>query len=170
MELKKISQAALPAALAKAERYRLLNEPEQAESICRDVLAVEPKNQTALVTLLLALTDQFHAGSTTAVKGAETVLAAIEGEYQKVYYGGIVRERWGLSLLKANDPGRQAWAWLDDAMRHYEAAEARAADGNDDAILRWNACARIIERLGLQAHAPSEAADAIDAGDAAPRR
>ena len=44
VELKRISQAALPAALAKAERYRLLNEPEQAESICRDVLAVEPKN------------------------------------------------------------------------------------------------------------------------------
>jgi hypothetical protein len=170
LTLKKISQAALPAALAKAERYRLLNEPEQAESICRDVLAIEPANQTALVTLLLALTDQFHAGSTTAVKGAETVLAALEGEYQKVYYAGIVRERWGLALLKAGDPGRQARAWLDDAMRHYEAAEARAVGagvGNDDAILRWNSCARIIVREGLQAHAES---DAIDAGDAAPRR
>ena len=167
MELKRISQAALPAALAKAERYRLLNEPEQAESICRDVLAIEPKNQTALVTLLLALTDQFHAGSTTAVKGAEAVLAAIEGEYQKVYYGGIVRERWALALLKAGDPGRQAHAWLEDAMAHYEAAEARASDGNDDAILRWNSCARIIAHKGLRAHAE---ADTIDAGDAAPRR
>src|ERR1700756_2935263 len=98
VELKRISQAALPAALAKAERYRLLNEPEQAESICRDVLAVEPQNQTALTTLLLALTDQFHAGSTSAVRGAEEVLAAIGGEYQKVYYAGIVRERWALAL------------------------------------------------------------------------
>ncbi|HXU69800.1 MAG TPA: hypothetical protein VN947_10750 [Polyangia bacterium] len=167
MELKRISQAALPAALAKAERYRLLNEPVEAESICRDVLAVEPKNQTALTTLLLALTDQFHAGSTSAVREAEAVLAAIDGEYHKVYYAGIVRERWALALLKAGDPGHQARAWLDDAMRHYETAEKRAEPGNDDAILRWNSCARIIERDGLHLHAEP---DAIDAGDAAPRR
>jgi hypothetical protein len=166
-ELKKISQAALPAALAKAERYRLLNEPEQAESIARDVLAVEPKNQTALVTLLLALTDQFHAGSTTAVKGAEEVLATVEEGYARVYYGGIVRERWGLALLKSGDPGRQAYAWLADAMRQYEAAEKLAAGGNDDAILRWNSCARIIGRERLSAPAED---DALDAGDAAPRR
>jgi len=168
LELKRISQAALPAALAKAERYRLLNEPEQAESICRDVLAIEPRNQEALVTLLLALTDQFRASSTTAVKRAEEVLAAVEGEYQKVYYGGIVRERWGLALIEAGDPGRQAYAWLDDAMKHYEAAETKAAAGNDDAILRWNSCARIIARDGLTEHAG--VAEGIDAGDGAPGR
>jgi len=167
VELKRISQAALPAALAKAERYRLLNEPEQAESICRDVLAVEPKNQTALVTLLLALTDQFRGASTTSVKRAEEVLERVEGEYQKVYYAGIVRERWGLALLADGDPGRQAYVWLDDAMRLYEEAEGRAAAGNDDAILRWNSCARIIEREGLAAEV--EVAG-LDDGDAAPRR
>jgi hypothetical protein len=169
MELKRISQAALPAALAKAERYRLLNEPEQAESICRDVLAVEPRNQTALVTLLLSLTDQFRASSTTAVRRAEEVLAEVGDEYQRIYYAGIVRERWGLALIAAGDPGRQAYAWLQDAMKHYEAAEGRAAAGNDDAILRWNSCARIIERDRLHAHAHIES-DALDAGDAAPRR
>jgi hypothetical protein len=166
-ELKRISQAALPAALAKAERYRLLNEPEQAESICRDVLAIEPKNQTALVTLLLALTDQFRAQSTTSVKRAEEVLAAVEGEYQRLYYAGILRERWGLALLEDGDPGRQAFVWLDDAMQLYEQAEAKAAAGNDDAKLRWNSCARIVERHGLGAH---ETVALIDEGDAAPRR
>ena len=167
IELKRISQAALPAALAKAERYRLLNEPEQAESICRDVLAVEPKNQTALVTLVLALTDQFAASSTTSVRRAEEVLAQIGDEYQRIYYAGIIRERWGLALLAGGDPGRQAYAWLDDAMKHYEAADALAAEGTDDAILRWNSCARIIEREQL--HAPDEH-EVIDHGDAAPRR
>jgi len=166
-ELKRIRPAALPAALAKAERYRLLNEPEQAESICRDVLAVEPKNQTALVTLLLSLTDQFRAQSTTSVKRAEEVLAEVNDEYQHMYYAGIIRERWGLALLAGGDPGRQAFAWLDDAMKHYEAAEALAGDGNDDAILRWNSCWRIIEREGLHALAEVES---IDHGDAAPRR
>ncbi|HEX8950195.1 MAG TPA: hypothetical protein VF945_00045, partial [Polyangia bacterium] len=108
-ELKRIRQAALPAALAKAERYRLLNEPEQAESICRDVLAVEPKDQTALVTLLLSLTDQFRAQSTTSVRRAEEVLAQLTDEYQRVYYAGIIRERWALALLAGGDPGRQAF-------------------------------------------------------------
>ena len=167
MELKRISQAALPAALAKAERYRLLNEPEQAESICRDVLAVEPKNQTALVTLLLSLTDQFRATTTTSVKRAEEVLAQIGDEYLRIYYAGIIRERWGLALLAGGDLGRQAYAWLTDAMKHYEAAEALATDGNDDAILRWNSCARIIDREELHAAAEN---DLIDHGDAAPRR
>jgi hypothetical protein len=171
MQLKRISQAALPAALAKAERYRLLNEPEQAESICRDVLAVEPKNQSALVTLLLALTDQFRAHSTTSVRRAEEVLAQLgaEDDYLRIYYAGIVRERWGLALLAGGDPGRQAFAWLDDAMKHYEGAEAKAPAGNDDAILRWNSCARIIEREGLRAEAEAEMAG-FDHGDAAPRR
>jgi len=167
IELKRIRAAALPAALAKAERYRLLNEPEQAESICRDVLAVEPKNQTALVTLLLALTDQFRAQTTTSVKRAEEVLAAIGDEYQRVYYAGIIRERWGLALLDGGDPGHQAFAWLSDAMKHYQSAEALATDGNDDAILRWNSCARIIDRENLR---DSDETEAIDHGDAAPRR
>ena len=38
----------MPAALEKALRYRLLNEPVEAESICRDVLEVDPDNQAAL--------------------------------------------------------------------------------------------------------------------------
>ncbi len=145
----------------------MLNEPEQAESICRDVLAVEPKNQTALVTLLLSLTDQFRATTTTSVKRAEEVLAEISDEYQRIYYAGIIRERWGLALIAGGDPGRQAFAWLSDAMKHYEAAEALATDGNDDPILRWNSCARIIDREKL--HASIEP-DSIDHGDAAPRR
>jgi hypothetical protein len=167
IELKRISKAALPAALAKAERYRLLNEPEQAESICRDVLAIEPNHQAALVTLLLSLTDQFRAHSTTSVRRAEEVLAAVSDEYQRVYYGGIVRERWALALLAGGDPGHQAFAWLDDAMKHYDRAEALAGDGNDDAILRWNSCARIIERDNLH---PSAELDSLDHGDGAPHR
>ena len=54
-EPKPISRDAIPAALAKAERYRLLNEPGEAESICLDILQIEPANQEAIVTLLLHL-------------------------------------------------------------------------------------------------------------------
>src|SRR5437879_10049684 len=58
-ELKPLSKEAIPKALEKADRYRLLNEPAEAESICLDILTADPDNQTALVTLILALTDQF---------------------------------------------------------------------------------------------------------------
>jgi hypothetical protein len=168
LELKRISKAAVPSALAKAERYRLLNEPEQAESICRDVLAVEPDHQGALVTLLLAVTDQFRAQSVTCVRSAEEVLAAVSDGYQRLYYDGIIRERWALALLEAGDAGHQAFQWLDDAMKRYEAAAERAADGNDDAILRWNSCARIISRDQL--HADDEESPPLDDGDGAPPR
>jgi hypothetical protein len=166
-ELKKISQTAVPGAMAKAERYRLLNEPEQAESICRDILAVAPDHEGAAVTLLLALTDQFRARAATGIREAERVLEQLRDPYLRAYYGGMIRERWGLALLADGDPGHQAFAWLRDAMRSYEQAGSVAPSGNDDAILRWNACARIIDRHGL--HGEPELG-AIDDGDGAPQR
>ena len=45
-------------ALEKAERYRLLNEPILAESICLDILDADPQNAKAVVTMLLAITDR----------------------------------------------------------------------------------------------------------------
>jgi hypothetical protein len=167
MTLKVISKAAVASALQKAERYRLLNEPVQAESICHDILAVEPEHQAALVTLLLALTDQFVAGDTTRVREAEATLLRIADEYARVYYAGIVRERWARALVAAGDSGHQALPWLEDAMARYEAAERLAPAGNDEAILRWNACARTIAQKQLRA-APE--LDSIDEGDSAPHR
>ena len=58
-KLKPLSKEAVPAALEKANCYRFLNEPVEAESICLDILEVEPENQQAIITLLLSLTDQF---------------------------------------------------------------------------------------------------------------
>ena len=76
-ELKSISVQSIPEALAKVERYRLLNEPVLAESICLDILAIVPDHQQALISLLLARTDQFH--SNVQPKGAQEVLARIQG-------------------------------------------------------------------------------------------
>ena len=79
-ELKAISPEAVARALAKAERYRLLNEPGEAESICRDVLQVETDNQEALTMLLLALTEQFHDDAST-VADARGVVGRLRDEY-----------------------------------------------------------------------------------------
>ena len=144
-ELKPISIKAVPTALAKAERYRLLNEPGQAESICRDILQVEPDNQDALIMLLLSLADEFDAGECDLAQARE-VLARIKGEFQQAYYAGIVNERWGRAQLRRGAPGYVALGWFVKAMGLYEKAQSLSPPGDDDAVLRWNTCVRLMER------------------------
>jgi hypothetical protein len=154
-ELKTLSKDAIPAALAKAERYRLLNEPNEAESICRDVLRIEPEHQAALVTMILALTDQFTAeASAKAAASAADAVCRLEDEYERAYYSGIISERRGKAHYQKQSLGSLASSheWLREAMRWYEHAEAVRPAGNDDAILRWNACARFL--MELPAHEP----------------
>ena len=143
-ELKPISVESIPQALEKVERYRLLNEPALAESICLDILAVVPDHQQALISLLLARTDHFHTGAQP--KGAQEVLAQIKGEYEQAYYAGVIWERLGHARIRQRDPGARTSGYhaLRDAMNHYERAIPLAPHGNNVAILRWNTCARTI--------------------------
>ena len=145
-ELKPLSRDAIPRSLERAERYRVLNEPAEAESICLDVLGIDPGNQEAIVTLLLALTDQFESGG--LVSRAQEVLPRVQGEYQRAYYAGIISERRARARLKHGGPGSgfAAYAWFREAMAHFERAEVLKPAGNDDAVLRWNTCARILMR------------------------
>jgi len=147
-EKKRLSKDAVAAALQKAERYRLLNEPTEAESICRDVLEADPGNAEARVILLLSLTDQFAHGSAQDAALARTVLGEMTDPYQRAYYGGIICERWGKAVFQRQGPesAEAAHGWLIEAMKLYETAEGLRRPGDDDAILRWNACARMIER------------------------
>ena len=149
IDLKPLSTTAIPAALAKAERYRLLNEPDQAESICLDILAVDPDNHDALVMLLLALTDQFDdaEASSRAARAVGEVALRLRDEYQRSYYAGIICERRGRSHLRLGGFASAAVEWLREAMSYYERAERLRPSGNDDAVLRWNACARMLMTL-----------------------
>jgi hypothetical protein len=150
-ELKPLSPEAIPAALEKAMRYRLLNEPGEAESICQDVLRIEPDNQQALVLLLLALTDRFSKGYAVSVTLAQEILPRLRQPYEQAYYAGIICERRAKAQLRHGSPGcgSGAYEFLREAMAWYEKAEALRPAGNDDALLRWNACARIIMYNGL---------------------
>ncbi len=155
-ELKRIAPETFPEALAKVDRYRLLNEPSLAESICLDILAVAPDNQDALISLLLARTDQFGAGATQA--SALELLERIESGYMRTYYSGIVWERVAHHHLRQARPGSPSAAYhsFRKAMEFYEQAEAVRPVGNDDAILRWNTCARILMRNHLVRPLPLE--------------
>ena len=144
--LKPISKEAVPAALEKAHRYRLLNQPLQAESICLDVLAVDPDNAEATVTLFLALTDQFARHLQPAFDRARALLQHLPDAYQKAYYEGILCERRGKAHFRSGNPmaGTMSFEWLEMAMGFYERAEAMRPAGDDDAVLRWNSCARML--------------------------
>jgi len=162
-ELKRITAAGVAAALQKAERYRLLNEPSAAESICLDVLAAEPDNQQALIQLALARTDQFAGELSGAVERAREPLARVKDEYRRAYYLGIVCERRGMAQLRSHPLGGRdiAYDWLRRAMDLYEQAERMRPAGNDEALLRWNTCARIIDRHELVAPASEPLEPAI---------
>ena len=152
-KLKSISKASIPDALEKAERYRLLNEPRLAQSICLDILEADPGNHEAVVIMLLSMTDQFGRNSPSPdVNEARDLLSQLANDYERFYYGGIICERKGKATLNQGTTGAhyKAYEWLREAMELYEKAEAIRSAGNDDSILRWNTCARLIIRNHLE--------------------
>ena len=157
-ELKPLNPQSIGRCLERAERYRLLNEPVEAESICLDVLEAEANNPKALVMLLLSLTDQFDEGESGVVARALEVARKLPDEYERAYYAGIVAERRGKAQLRRGGPGSSyaAYASLRDALALFEKAEAIRPEGNEDSILRYNACVRILERHPDLTEAPRE--------------
>jgi hypothetical protein len=149
-QLKRISADGIPHALERAERYRLLNDPVQAESICHDVLAADADNQDALRCLILSLTDQLGAaGAAHAAREARACVARLEDEYERAYYNGLVHERETRAFLHRKNVVRSAaYDGFRHAMEWYERAEA-LRPGQVDAVLRWNSCVRAIERERL---------------------
>ncbi len=143
-ELKPLLVEAVPEALKKAERYRLLSEPDEADSICRDILRVDPDNQQALIMLTLALTDSFDRRARP--REAWDLVRRFKDEYNRAYYMGIIHERLARAEVRQGAPGSGENAYEDfrRAMEYYERAESLRPPGNDDTILRWNSCARTL--------------------------
>jgi hypothetical protein len=158
LQPKRLTREGIPKALERAERYRFLNEPVEAESICLDILAADPQNEQALVTLLLALTDQFEEGSADALHQARELLPRLRSEYERAYYAGLISERRAKAQLKQGGPGCgfAAYDSFQDAMGWYAKAEGLRPAGNDDALLRWNTCARIMQRRRDVVPAPED--------------
>jgi hypothetical protein len=160
--LKPISRDSIDSALAKAERYRLLNEPHEAESICRDILDVDPTNRQARVSLILALTDEIPQEASSFTRAIEAA-NALEAPYDRAYYTGIAWERRAKAMHGHAGPGsaNYIYDWLVKALHLFEEAERLRAAGNDDAILRWNACVRFLESRKHLAPKAEEAPEPI---------
>lgn len=146
--IKPITRDGVAAALKKAEQYRVLNEPISAESICLDVLAVDPGNVEASKLQVLSVTDQFSTGRPADLHRAEEVASTLEDPYTQAYLFGIICERWAKGLLEraALHAGEMADEWIEKAHVWYAKAEEVRPPMNDDAILRWNGCVRLRER------------------------
>lgn len=146
-QFKKISKSGIAEALAKVQHYRYLNQAEEAESICRDVLEVDPENQIGLRMLGLAITDQFTGAMTDRYKEAENCFEKLPSQYERSYYLGILYERRAKAQLRAGHLAHSLRASFENAMRCFEEAEKIRPQGNDDALLRWNRCLRLMQEI-----------------------
>lgn len=144
-KVKHISTPGIAEAISKAELYRSLNEPEEAESICRDVLAIEPQHQFAVRLLGLALTDQFTGRGSDRYRETEEIFRQLKDPYERLYYTGILHERRAKAQLNAGQPPRSLLALFEQALHSFAEAEKIRPAGNDDAILRWNRCVRLLQ-------------------------
>ena len=144
-QLKSISKAGIPEAIAKVELYRYLNEPEEAESICQDILAVDPGHQLARRMLGLAITDQFIGAASDRYIEVQSIFQGLRDPYEKLYYTGLLHERRAKTQLLVGYAPHTLLPLVDEAMRCFAEAEKIRPAGNDDSILRWNRCVRLLE-------------------------
>jgi tetratricopeptide (TPR) repeat protein len=156
--LKRLSAGDLHAALAKATHYRDLNQPEEAESICRDILDVDSTNQDALKTLGLALTDRFPGAWVGLFEEAIAVFQRLSNEYDRVYYSGVAWERSAKAHLERGE-AHSAVTSFEHALELFERAEKLAPAGTPDPILRWNRCVRLVTSHPLLLEAASDPRD-----------
>ncbi len=145
-----------------------MNDPLEAESICRDILAVDADNRDARVTLILALTDQFDRHLNETFQPACDLASKLDDEYSRAYYNGLICERRGKQHLRRGGPGSgyAAYDWYHKAMDYYAEAQKLKPEGNDSSILRWNAIVRTLQRHPDVV--PEPEADGIQMLDVAP--
>jgi tetratricopeptide (TPR) repeat protein len=157
LQLKPLSKESIPNALKRAEHYRLLNQPWQAESICRDILLIDPGHKTALLNLILAITDQFGTNTSSSDTEARELCAQLDNEYQELYYEGLIEERLGKAALKRATPRARyiAYEFYHNALTLYEKAQKIHPEDNEESLLRWNACARTMVEFNIEP-SPSE--------------
>lgn len=162
-QLKTLSREAIEGALAKAERYRLLNQPWLAESICQDILETDPSHQQAIVLSILSLSEQFSGLGSAHLEECRSLVAKLQSEYERDYYSGIICERLARSHFERGTPGagHAAYDLYTQAMEWFERADERHPRGNEDARLRWNTCARTLMKHPSIQPAPAEASHPI---------
>jgi tetratricopeptide (TPR) repeat protein len=140
--LKRLPRANLEAAIARAEHYRDLNQPEEAESICRDVLDVDGTHQAAWAILGLAITDRFPSHEAGLLEEAIAAFEHLEDAYERTYHIGVAWERAAKAHLERQE-AHSAVTAFEHALSLFERSEQMRPD-SPDPILRWNRCVRLL--------------------------
>ena len=146
-QLKRISPSRNPLRLSR-RRNSIAHSanPEEAESICRDILVIEPQHQRALRLLGLALTDQFSGDASDRNRETEEIFQKLSDPYERLYYTAILHERRAESgERKLRQLPVSLLPLFEHALHLYAEAEKLRPTGNDDAILRWNRCVRLLQ-------------------------
>ena len=163
-ELKRLPRASVDAAIAKAEHYRDLNQPEEAESICLDVLDLEPGHVKAWKLLGLAITDRFPSGQVGLLEQAIHAFEKLPDPYERTYHLGVAWERAAKAHVEKNE-SHSAVASFEHALALFEKAEHMRPD-LPDPILRWNRCVRLlISHPPLRAASLAPREDEVHLGD-----
>src|SRR5271166_5945215 len=141
--------------------------PHQLESICRDILVVDADHQLARRMLGLAITDQFTGGAADRYAEAHSIFQSLRDAYERNYYSGLLHERRAKAQLHSGCSPHILLPLVEEAMRFFDEAEKIRPAGNDDSILRWNRCVRLLEsRPEFHVEHPGPAA--FDSEDAPP--
>ncbi|MGO9839211.1 MAG: tetratricopeptide repeat protein [Polyangiaceae bacterium] len=163
-DLKRLPRASLEAAIAKAAHYRDLNQPEEAESICRDVLDVDARHQVALRLLGLALTDRLQTGHVGLFEQAIDAFEKLTDEYERIYHIGVAWERVAKAHLE-RDEAHSAVTAFEHALALFAKAESMRPD-SPDPVLRWNRCVRLLAtHPSLRAAMDAPREDEVHLGD-----
>ncbi|HEX4445146.1 MAG TPA: tetratricopeptide repeat protein [Polyangiaceae bacterium] len=163
-QLKQLPRASLDAAIAKAEHYRDLNQPEEAESICRDILDVDGAHPTAWKILGLALTDRFATGQVGLFEQAIEAFEKLPDAYDRTYHLGVAWERSAKAHAERNE-AHSAVVAFEHALELFEKAE-RMKPQSPDPILRWNRCVRLLrDDPSLRAAIGAPREDEVHLGD-----
>jgi hypothetical protein len=165
LKLKTISKSGIGEAIAKAELYRYLNEPEEAESICRDILAADPQNMLGMRMLGLSITDQFEGRPSDRYAEVESIFNELTDAYERLYYTGLLCERRVKAQLRVGRSPHTLLPLLERALQCFADAEKIRPAGNDDSILRWNRCVRLLKS---EPEFESEEAASMEAWDSPP--
>jgi tetratricopeptide (TPR) repeat protein len=163
-ELKRLPRTSLEAAITKAEHYRDLNQPEEAESICQDVLDLDPDHQKAWKLLGLARTDRLASGQVGLLEQAVQAFERLADPYDHVYHLGVAWERAAKAHTERGE-AHSAVTAFEHALRLFEEAERLRPD-LPDPVLRWNRCVRLLSThpsLVVAQSAPRE--DEVHLGD-----
>jgi hypothetical protein len=113
-------------------------------------LAIEPQHQFAVRLLGLALTDQFTGRGSDRYRETEEIFRQLQEPYERLYYTGILHERRAKAQLNAGQPPRSLLALFEQALHSFAEAEKIRPAGNDDAILRWNRCVRLLQNSAYE--------------------